>query len=99
MSRVKKLYKQKSAKGKNLSRRATKDLNNKPGLYLSHAMGYLKTLDLKKQLSEHMKGRFNLAEFHHRVANNYYPYDLVDIMSEVEEWALFAVYNIIKTLT
>ena len=83
-NKVAKLYKNKSATSEEINREAKSVLNNQPGLYLSHAMGYLKTLDLKKQLASQMRDNFKLAEFHHRLSNSYSPYDLIDIMSEVE---------------
>ena len=58
-------------------------------------MGYLKTLDPKKQLASQMRDNFKLAEFHHRLSNSYSPYDLIDIMSEVEQ-LLLTVDDIVK---
>ena len=80
----KKYYHGKSVSAQELTREEIRNLINKPGYYLSHAMGYIKTTDLKKQMSSSQRDRFSLSEFHKRASKGYYPYDVIDINSNIE---------------
>ena len=84
MAQVKKYYHGKSVSAQELTREEIRNLINKPGYYLSHAMGYIKTTDLKKQMSSSQRDRFSLSEFHKRASKGYYPYDVIDINSNIE---------------